>query len=160
MSKQTELSYSPEDFDAIEGMAQDMIARGNPMENATQVVIALPSEDEEAKTVVLRGTEVDFFKKLDPTNIIKMVVVVRRLRYLFERANASSQQFAAQLQELMLKMASDAKTWDEEREQLLEALRAMAHETGKSVEGYLNPPEPEDGSTDSEPVTADTTTEN
>ena len=77
-----ELQYSPQQFDFLEGRAQDIITHGNPFDECESVRTVMAGE-------ALGGTPLSepflrFLKSVSPSMVIKMVIIVRRLRYLLE----------------------------------------------------------------------------
>ena len=137
------LTYDQQEYDRIEGLAQDTMAAVPLLEAAEAVVILRPEED----AVRIDGRELEYFKAVNPQQVVKMVVIARRFRYLYETLSAEAKALLTEAQSVK----EQADKLREEALAMRDALNSAAADAGNAIEHYLYQPISDD---DSEPAPA------
>jgi hypothetical protein len=127
------LVYNPSEYDRVEGLAQDTLPFSDGLESAKGITVML----EDGTTRDLQGRELEFIKSVNPNAVIKMVVIIRRLRYLYEKLNEDASLLNSEASKMVEAVEAEKLEWAEERLRLMESLALAASESGKGVDDYL-----------------------
>jgi hypothetical protein len=130
------LTYNQQEYDRIEGLAQDAMAAVPLLDAAEAIIIVRPEED----AVRIDGRELEYFRTVNPQQVVKMVVIARRFRYLYEKLTEEAKALLSEAQTLK----TQADSLSEEVLAMRDALVTAAADAGKELDYYLYQPNPED----------------